>query len=109
MGRDTTLKQLADQAKRRIGSLITRSFEERTVNNFHVAGGNRALILIDPELRVVMVPSTLAPSMLRQLRHDIVVVRNTVVVSLRWRLALNVFGDILVSELRLAKGVLRFC
>jgi hypothetical protein len=108
MGCDTTFKQLADQAEGRVCSLVTSCLKERAANNLHVAGGNCALVLADPKLRVVVVPSILAPCVLRQLWHDIVIVSNTIVVSLRRRLALDIVGDILVSEFRLAKGVLHF-
>ena len=82
VGSNTTLEQLTDQSKRRIRSFVTSSREESSVNHFHIAGANSTLVLADPELRIVVVPSIFAPCVFRELRNDVVVVSNPIVVSL---------------------------
>ena len=81
MGSNTTLEQLADQTKSRVCSLVTSSREECSVDHFHIAGANCALVLVDPELGVVVVPSIVTPGVLRELRNDVVEVSNPIVIS----------------------------
>lgn len=72
MSSNTTFEQLADQAEGRICSLVAGLREESCVDDFHVAGRNSALVLVDPELRIVVVPGIITPRMFWELRDDVV-------------------------------------
>lgn len=90
MSNKPPFKRVADQANKRARSFVTSSLEETPFDDLHIAGvDDSSVLLVDPELRIVVVPSIVPPRMVWELRYDIVRVSYSEVVSFRRSLLLD--------------------